>query len=135
MLARWTLTALTGIVFAGVLGVLAWLLSPVAPGVSGVVFTAVALPFGGIVGWVFFVAPRTVPVRPHADESVEKAWLSTALAGTATDLVLVVGLGLTAISITRTELPTQPLLLAVLLVAFASTALRYVITRGRALQA
>ena len=85
-----------------------------------------------MLGWIIAVAPKTVPTAPHPSDSVESAWLNSALAGTTTDVVLVAGLALTAISITRLELPTQLVLLGVLLVAFASTATRYTVARTRA---
>ena len=135
MLIRWSLSALIGVTVAAVVGLLAWMLSPVAPELSGIVFAATALPFGVMLGWIIAVAPTTVPAPSRPSESAETAWLNTALAGTATDIVVAAGLGLTAISITRIELPTQLVLLGVLLVAFASTAARYAFARTRAVRA
>lgn len=135
MVVRWFFTVLIGVVVAAVVGVLAWALSPVAPEVSGIVFAIAALPFGVMLGWIIAVAPKTLPASPHPSDTAESAWLSTALAGTATDLVVVVGLGLAAISIARLELPTQLVLLGILLVAFASTATRYSIVRTHAVRA
>ena len=132
MINRWLAAALIGVAAAAIVGALAWILTPVAPLVSGIVFTLSTLPFGVMLGWIIAVAPKTVPTAPHPSDSVESAWLNSALAGTTTDVVLVAGLALTAISITRLELPTQLVLLGVLLVAFASTATRYTVARTRA---
>lgn len=134
MAVRWSLATLTGVAVAAVVGLLAWLLSPVAPALSGVVFAASALPFGLALGWIILVSPKTVPESPHASDSAEVSWLNTALAGTANDIVIVVGLALTAVSITRAELPTALVLLGVLLVAFASTTARYSVARMRAVR-
>lgn len=135
MIVRWLVAVLIGAVVAALVGVLTWMLSPVAPEVSGIVFAAAALPFGVMLGWIIAVAPRSAPTSPHASDTAETTWMNTALAGTATDLVVVAGLGLTAISITRLELPTQLVLLGILLVAFASTATRYAIARSLAVRA
>lgn len=135
MLVRWFFTVLIGVVVAALVGVLAWVLSPVAPDVSGIVFAIAALPCGVMLGWIIAVAPKSLPASPHSSDTAETTWMNTALAGTATDLVVVVGLGLAAISIARLELPTQLVLLGILLVAFASTATRYSIARTRAVRA
>lgn len=136
MVFRWLLTALIGIAVAAVVGVLAWALSPVAPELSGVVFAATGLPFGLLLGWTLVVAPKSMPTSPRTSaDSAETAWLNTALAGTATDLIVVTGLALAAISIARTELPTQLVLLGILLLAFTSAAARYSVVRTRAVWA
>ncbi|WP_062137774.1 hypothetical protein [Demequina aestuarii] len=134
MIVRRILTGVTGVAVAGTVGVLAWLLSPVAPLLSGIVFAATALPFGVALSWILIIAPKTVPESPHASDSVETTWLNRALAGTANDLVIVVGLSLAAVSITRVELPTALVLLAILLIAFTSTMARYALARGRAVR-
>ena len=134
MIGRWTVAAAIGVVVAAVAGGLALLLSPVAPLVSGVVFAAVSLPFGLALGWVVAVAPRTAPRPPTAEDDVETRLLRDALSGTATDLVVVVGLLLVAVSLTRAELPTQPTLVGVLAVAFASATGRYAWARTRAVR-
>lgn len=132
MTARWLTAILIGVIVAGIGGLLAWALSPVAPELTGVIFTLVGLPFGITLGWIIAVAPRTMPTRPHPGDSVESRFMNDALAGTATDIVAAVGLCLAAVAITRAELPTQLLLLAVLVLAFASTATRYTVARVRA---
>ena len=134
MIIRWILAILMGAVVAALAGVVAWALSPAAPEVSGVVFAAVALPFGVMLGWIVAVAPKSLPASPHSSDTAEVTWMNTALAGTATDVVLIVGLGLAAVSIARLELPAQLVLFGVLLVAFASTAARYAIARTRAVR-
>ena len=134
MIRRWFIAVLIGAAVAALAGLVAWALSPVAPGLSGIVFAVTALPFGVMLGWIIAVAPKSLPA-PHSSDTAETTWMNTALAGTATDVVLVVGLGLAAISIAQSELPTQLVLLGILLVAFASTATRYAIARTRAVRA
>ncbi len=135
MVTRWTLAVLVGLAVASVVGLLAWLLSPVTPALSGVVFAVTSLPVGITLGWVIFVAPATMPTSPHAEDSIEVTWMDQALTGTATDLVVVIGLTLAAVSITRWELPTVLLLLALLIVAFGSASVRYTLARHRAIRA
>lgn len=116
-----------------VIGVLAFLLSPVAPAISGVVFALCALPVGIGLGWVVFVAPATT--ADITEDDVESRWLNSALSGTATDLVVVIGLSLTAVSITRVDLSPTLLLTSLLVVAFGSCTLRYALQRYRTLSA
>ena len=134
MLARWILAVAVGLAIAATTGVLAWTISPFDPMVTAIAFAATALPFGVTLGWIVALAPRTRPAAPRAADSVETSWLTTALAGTATDLVLVVGLALATLSIARIELPAQLVLLGILLVAFAATASRYALARRRAVR-
>lgn len=52
-----------------------------------------------------------------------------------TDLVVVIGLALTAVSITRAEVSATVLLTALLFAAFSSCTIRYAIQRRRLLSA
>lgn len=133
MVARWSLAGLVGLGVAGVVGVLAWFLSPTSPGVSAIVFAAAALPSGVGLGATFLV-PRKDPT-PRLDDSAEVTWLTRALSGMGTDLVTVVGVALAVVSIGRLELPTQLVLLGVLLVALTSAVTRYTVVRSRAIRA
>ena len=135
MIIRWFFAVLIGAVVAALVGVLAWALSPVEPDLSGIIFGITALPFGVMLGWIIAVAPKSLPASPHSSDTAEASWMNTALGGTATDLVAVVGLALAVTSFARLELPTQLLFLGVLLVAFGSTATRYSVARARAVRA
>jgi len=135
MFARWILAVAVGLAISATTGVLAWALTPFEPVVSTIVFAAVALPFGVTLGWIVAVAPRTMPASPRSADSVETTWMTTALAGTATDLVLVAGLALAALAIARVEVPAQFVLLGILVVAFAATAARYAVARIRSVRA
>ena len=135
MFARWILAVAVGLAISATTGVLAWALTPFDPVVSTIVFAAVALPFGVTLGWIVAVAPRTMPTSPRSADSVETTWMTTALAGTATDLVLVAGLALAALAIARVEVPAQFVLLGILVVAFAATAARYAVARIRSVRA
>ena len=135
MFARWILAVAVGLAVSATTGVLAWALTPFDPVASTIVFAAVALPFGVTLGWIVAVAPRTMPASPRSADSVETTWMTTALAGTATDLVLVAGLALAALAIARVEVPAQFVLLGILVVAFAATAARYAVARIRSVRA
>ena len=135
MFARWILAVAVGLAISATTGVLAWALTPFDPVVSTIVFAAVALPFGVTLGWIVAVAPHTMPASPRSADSVETTWMTTALAGTATDLVLVAGLALAALAIARVEVPAQFVLLGILVVAFAATAARYAVARIRSVRA
>lgn len=133
MTVRWCLAGLTGFGIAVVVAVSAWFFSPVAHAVSAVVFGVCALPPGLAFGWLLFVAPLTTAHVQHTDDDVERQWMTTASSGTATDLVVVIGLALTVVSITRADIPASLLLIGLLLIAVASCTTRYAILRHRAL--
>lgn len=132
MTVRWILATLTALATASVVAALAFVLSPSAPGLSSLVFGICALPVGGALGWVVCVAPASAPPQ-LTENDIETRWLDSALSGTATDLVIVIGLGLTAVSISRTDVPASSLLIALLIVAFTSCTVRYVLERRRTL--
>ncbi|MDV8021089.1 hypothetical protein [Rhodococcus sp. IEGM 1330] len=133
MTLRWLSVCAVGLATASATALLAWLVSPVAPGISAVVFGFTALPFGATLGWILFVAPKTVESSYASGESIESHWTSTASSGMATDLVCILGLTLAVISIARAEPPATLLLIGLLLAAFASFTARYAFARRRAL--
>lgn len=135
MTARWTLAGLTALATAVIVGLMTFLLSPVAPLLSAVVFGICALPVGIGLGWIVCVAPVAAPQPAISDDDIESRWQKDALSGTATDLVVVIGLALTAVSITRADVSATVLLTALLFTAFASCTMRYAIQRRRALSA
>lgn len=135
MTVRWLLAGLTGLGVALVVSLAAWAFSPVAPLVSAAVFGACALPPGLSFGWLLCVAPITTAQEQRTDDDIETQWLTKALSGTATDLVVVIGLALTAVSITRADVSPSLLLIGLLLVAAASSTMRYALQRHRALAA
>ena len=132
MALRWALAVLIGLTSAALIGVLAWLFSPDSSAISGIVFAAFALPVGLLLGWIIAVAPMTHPRSQNAEESVEEGWLTEAQAGASRDTLIVAGIGLAAVSITEVEIPTQLVLLVIVLLIFASTAIRYSGARVRA---
>lgn len=134
MAARWTLAGLTALATAVVVGLVTFLLSPVAPVLSAVVFGICALPVGIGLGWIVCVAPVTAPPS-ISDDDIESRWQKDALSGMGTDLVVVIGLALTAVSITRAEVSATVLLTALLFAAFSSCTIRYAIQRRRLLSA
>ena len=133
MTLRWLSVCAVGLATASATALLAWLVSPVAPGVSAVVFGFTALPFGAMLGWILFVAPQKTEPAFASGESVESHWAETASSGTATDLVCILGLTLAVVSIARADPPATLLLVGLLLAAFASFTARYAWARFRAL--
>lgn len=133
MTLRWLSVCAVGLATASATALLAWLVSPVAPGISAVVFGFTALPFGAMLGWILFVAPTTAEAAYSSGESIESHWTSTASSGMATDLVCILGLTLAVVSIARAEPPATLLLIGLLLAAFASFTARYAHARHRAL--
>ncbi|MFI8566306.1 hypothetical protein ACIGGF_07060 [Rhodococcus sp. NPDC078407] len=133
MTLRWLSAGAIGLATAAATALLAWLVSPVAPGTSAVVFGFTALPFGAMLGWILLIAPKTAEAVYSSGDSIESHWATTASSGTATDLVCILGLTLTVVSIARAEPPTTLLLIGLLLAAFASFIARYAYARHRAL--
>lgn len=133
MALRWVSVAAIGLATASATALLAWLVSPVAPGIAAVVFGFTALPFGAMLGWILIIAPVTADQTYTSGDSVESHWTTAASSGTATDLVTVLGLTLAVVAITRVEPPATLLLTGLLLAAFASFIARYALARHRAL--
>ncbi len=133
MTFRWLSAAAVGLATASATALLAWLVSPIAPGVSALVFGVTALPFGAMLGWILFVAPATADQTYTSGDSIESHWTTSASSGTATDLVTVLGLTLAVVSIARVDPPATLLLTGLLLAAFASFTARYAFARYRAL--
>ncbi|MGA9873630.1 MAG: hypothetical protein WBQ44_21115 [Rhodococcus sp. (in: high G+C Gram-positive bacteria)] len=134
MTRRWILACITGVAIAAVMAALAGWLSPVAPALSALVFGLCTLPVGVAAGWLLCVAPAR-PEPELSDDDVESRWLSAALSGTATDLIVVIGVGLAAVSLTRRDVPADLLLLTLLLFAAASCTVRYALARRKMLSA
>ncbi|MEU3473071.1 hypothetical protein [Rhodococcus sp. NPDC006774] len=133
MALRWVSVAAIGLATASATALLAWLVSPVAPGIAAVVFGFTALPFGAMLGWILIIAPVAADQTYTSGDSVESHWTTSASSGTATDLVTVLGLTLAVVAITRVDPPATLLLTGLLLAAFASFTARYALARHRAL--
>lgn len=131
MAVRHFLTGLVGTTFAAAIAGLAWLFSPVSPALSAAVFGVCALAPGVALGWILFLAPATT----GSADDVESRWLRDASSGTATDLITAMGVMLAVVSITRVDISTSVLLVALLLMAFASCTMRYALARRRTLAA
>ncbi|OZF36397.1 hypothetical protein [Rhodococcus sp. 14-2483-1-2] len=133
MALRWVSVAAIGLATASATALLAWLVSPVAPGIAAVVFGFTALPFGAMLGWILIIAPVTADQTYTSGDSVESHWTTSASSGTAIDLVTVLGLTLAVVAITRVDPPATLLLTGLLLAAFASFTARYALARHQAL--
>ena len=104
------------------------------PVVNGVVIAASTLPIFLALGWVILVDRRTlsdVPVNP--EESIEGSWYDAATRGAFHDLLLVMGLGLLALSLLPAlrDLRAMDVLMGIVVFAGADVGVRYAVARGR----
>ncbi|WP_154794853.1 hypothetical protein [Occultella kanbiaonis] len=131
MFARWTLTIAFALVAAAAIGAVASVFNPEAPLVTGVVFAAATLGPAGALGWFLFVSPKTVTPDPNAEDNVENTWLQKAAAGAFTDLLIVLAIALTVVSVTGRSPDAEILLLGAVVLAMGDVAIRYVVTARR----
>ncbi|MGA4688836.1 hypothetical protein ACPCXD_01090 [Rhodococcus sp. AB351] len=123
-----------GMVAAGALGVVgaALELVPEHPVVSGIaVALATVSPLVGL-SWVLLVDRSTLEgAADRPEDSVEASWYEKAASGAFTDILLVTGLGCTALAFAPIEVAGLHALMAVILVAFASFGVRYAVQRRK----
>lgn len=98
---------------------------PVAAGVA----TAPSL---SALSWVLLVDRSTLEgATDRPEDSVEASWYEKAASGAFTDILLVTGLGCTALAFAPIEVEGLHALMAVILVAFASFGVRYAVQRRK----
>ncbi|TDE95778.1 hypothetical protein EXU48_05800 [Occultella glacieicola] len=131
MLVRWTLTVAFALVVAAAVGAVAAVFNPDAPLLTGVVFAAATLGPAGALGWFLFVSPKTAAPDPNAEDNVENTWLEKAAAAAFVDLLVLLSLALTAVSVSGRSPDPQLLLLGAVVVAMGDVAIRYVIAARR----
>lgn len=73
---------------------------------------------------------RGAVARP--EESIESGWFEKAAAGSFTDILFVAGIGAAVAAFTRWEAEVSLVLGGLLIVAFASFGIRYLLMKGRA---
>ena len=97
------------------------------------IFGAVFWPIMSVIVWVLLVDRSTLRGAPKNPEaSIEATWYSRAAAGAFTDLIGALGLGLLVTTLfVDVPLPTDNVLLAILLVATVDFTIRYVVLRLR----
>ncbi|MFT4230464.1 MAG: hypothetical protein QM602_09260 [Microbacterium sp.] len=97
-----------------------------SPALAFGVGTAVTLPTAVALSWALMVDWSTIAGRAErAEESIENTWYDRAATGTFHDLLMILGLGAAAFSVTRLAVDTGLLLMVLCGVAMADFALRY----------
>lgn len=119
-----------GLLAASGLGVLIALFSEgSSPWLGFVVGAVVTLPAAVALSWAVLVDWSTIAGRvDRPEESVENIWYGRAATSTFHDLLMILGLGAAAFSITRLTVDTGMLLVVLCGVAMADFALRYWVT-------
>lgn len=116
-----------GLLLAGGIGALLALFSEGGnPWLAVAVGTIVTLPAATALSWAVFVDWSTITGRlDRPEESIESVWYGRAATGTFHDLLMILGLGAAAFSITRISVDTGILLLVLCGVTMIDFALRY----------
>ncbi|MDO4239752.1 hypothetical protein [Micrococcus sp.] len=105
---------------------------PRYPWIMGLVMAATSLPIGAGVAWVRLVDRTTIrgAIR-NTEETVEGRWLEKAQSGAFGDLLVVIGLGTFVIGMTGWQLSSSLTGAALIVVAAASAAVRYLLLKWR----
>lgn len=128
-----SLSAILGLAVAVALGfVAAWRTPQVDSWLVILITAACTAPVLATAAWALLVDLGTVAGRAdRVEESIESHWANEALSGMATDNLLTLGLLTAVVSIGRVELPTQHLLLGLLLLNMASFGVRYLVAQRK----
>lgn len=127
----WLATAATTAVGAGLVGLVAAVLSDQPFWLTFGVFAACTAWTFGALGWVLFVTPHTVETPEHADDNVEVRWVEKAGLGAFQDVLVVGGIGTFLLAVAPIYIQAYLALLGVVLVAMAGFAFRYARLRRR----
>ncbi|MFT4134951.1 hypothetical protein [Microbacterium sp.] len=121
------LSAAGGLLIAGGLGALLALFSTSGDSWLGfAVGSIVTLPAAAALSWALLVDWSTIAGRAkRPEESIENAWYDRAATGTFHDLLMILGLGAAAFSVTRLTFDTGLLFTVLCGVAMADFALRF----------
>lgn len=127
------LSLTVGILVSGALG---WLMSVQYPTLSPWILIAIGIACMGPIlcaaTWALLVDLSTVKGRAdRLEETVENHWAKEATSGMGLDLMATLGLLATVVSISGIEIPSQPLLLGLILLASLSMAIRYLIAKRK----
>lgn len=112
------------------------LLSGVAKGEHALLFAtliAFAMSWSLVaLAWALVVDRLTIiDALAKPEESIESMWLDTAMAGAMRDILIITGISLTVISIFGIKFDATWALIGVILIAFFSTAVRYLMAKKR----
>ncbi|WP_324274819.1 hypothetical protein [Blastococcus brunescens] len=132
MVLRHLAAASTALVLAAAIGVLAGTFGDDQFWLRAVVFGGCTLAPAYGLGWLVFLSGHTGPdpvARP--EETVEHDWFQRSAAGAFLDLVVVAGLGATALAVTGLRIDALDVLTALIVLAFADVAARFTVLRRR----
>ena len=133
MRLRHLAAAVTGLLVAAGVGLLAGSFEPDEFWLRAVVFAAcTAGPAYGL-GWLLFVSGATGGAAPaHVEETVEHDWWQRSASASFLDLLTVAGVGAFALAVSGLELTASSVLAALIVFAFADVAVRLTVLRRRA---
>ncbi|MEJ6013911.1 hypothetical protein WG936_08685 [Corynebacterium sp. H127] len=129
-----TLLALSTTIGLSIAAALGWLMSQNYPDIALWLALLIGIACMGPVlcvgTWALLVDLSTLKGRAERiDDSVENHWSHDAAAGTGTDLLIVLGLLTTVVNVGHLELPTNHLVLALLMIGMLSFGIRYTIAK------
>ncbi|MEV0326413.1 hypothetical protein AB0H63_08150 [Micromonospora echinospora] len=125
------LMVVVGVALAAAFGAVAALSREESRVLSFGVFTAAALGPALSLSWLLLVSRHTVTLERHAQENVEKAWITNATSGACADTFVACGIALAAIAVTGLDISGTAALSGVLVLMLVDTALRYLAEKRR----
>jgi hypothetical protein len=133
VLVRHLAAAVTGLLVAAALGLLAALFGDADEAwLRAVAFGVCTLGPAYGLGWLLFVSGSSGPDPVvHPEESVEQTWWQRSASGSFLDLLVVAGVGATALSVTDLRVDATSALAALIVVGFADVAVRLTVLRRR----
>lgn len=132
MVRRHVAAALTGLLIASAIGLLAGAFAPDEFWLRAVVFASCTVGPSYGVGWLVFLSGVTGEDPPaHVEETIEHQWLQRSTSAAFLDLLIAAGLGAFALAVTDLELAASSVLMWLVLFAFADVAVRLTVLRRR----
>ncbi len=133
MRLRQLAAAVTGLVIAVGIGLLAGSSDPDRFWLRTLVFSVCTLGPSLGVGWLLFLSGRTGPgPSVRVEETVEHDWWQRSASGSFLDLLTVAGLGAAVLAVADVEVAASSVLAALIVFAFADVAVRWTLLRRRA---
>ncbi|MGY5883852.1 hypothetical protein [Modestobacter lacusdianchii] len=133
MVTRHVAAALTGLLVAGGIGLVAGLFEPDQFWLRAVVFACCTVGPAYGLGWLVFLSGVTGEDPPvHVEETIEHQWWQRSASASFLDLLVVAGLGSAALAVSGLELAASSVLAGLILFAFADVAVRLTVLRRRA---
>jgi hypothetical protein len=132
MLLRHLAAAITGLLVAAGIGLLAGSFGADQFWLRAAVFGACTLGPAYALGWLVFLAGRSGPApvaRP--EETVEHEWFHRSASGSFLDLITAAGLGASALAITGLRVEASTVLTAMVILGFADVGVRMAVLRRR----